>query len=245
MYKTASSKSFLGAILAVILLSVVMPPAFAQDASEMPARNIGWHLLGVEAVSSYSNMSGSELACCGLSADTPEFLDTFGLAVALSFASGPLSPDRSRWILSPFLYHAIDGESSISTLSSNNSGGRFDHYEIGLRVEQERYINPAVSWVWGGSLSHVQMDHTISNGAQYVIRPQDGWRAGIHLGVNSRLTDHWVLTSRLGYSFLNLNEQGNCVAPIGAGCSITTTGFSDQDSEFDGVDLSIGMRYEF
>jgi hypothetical protein len=230
---------------AAFYLSVATAPVMAEEPGSASLQERGWHLMGVEAGLSYSDLSGEELRCCGLTVDSPESLDSFGVSIALNFASGSLGPEQSRWILSPFFYWAMDGKNEISTLSSDSFGGRFEHYELGLRVEQERYINPSFSWVWGGSMSYVNMDHTITNGAFYVIRPQDGWRAGVHVGLNTRLADNWVMTSRLGYSFMSVNETSNCVAAIGSGCTTTTTGTADQDTEMDGFDLSVGLRYEF
>jgi hypothetical protein len=228
----------------VVCLSVATSPVMAEGPDSASLQERGWHLLGVEAGLSYSDLSGEQIDWLG-GANLPENLDTFGISVALNFASGNLGPDQHRWILSPFFYWAMDGENTIAGFSTDSFGGRFEHYELGLRMEQERYINPSFSWVWGGSLSYVNMDHTISNGTTYAIRPQDGWRAGLHLGLNTRLADNWVMTSRLGYSFMSVNEQSNCVAAIGAGCTTTTTGAADEDTEMDGFDLSIGLRYEF
>lgn len=249
MYLNRTLRNAFHALGLAVALSVTTSPVMAEGPSGAASQERGWHLAGIEAGLVSSRLSGQEINWQG-STNLPESLDSFGVSVALNFASGSLGPDRSRWVLSPFLYWATEGESRIvpstgSAFSSDNVGGRFEHYELGLRAEQERYINGSISWIWGGALSYVDMGSTISNNTTTAIRPQNGWRAGLHVGLNTRVADNWVMTSRIGYSLMRLNEQSTCVASIGSACTTTTTGSADEDTKMDGADLSIGLRYEF
>jgi len=210
-----------------------------------PVKDRGWHLLGVEGGLSYANISGDHILGLPGSPVFGAFDSSFtNVNVALVFASRDLTADQNRWLLSPFLSYAVSGEEDIANgrIASDNPGGDFKQYEVGVRVEQERYISDRWSWVWGGSVAYVEADNTVASNAGVAGRELSGYRAGLHIGANARIADSWVLTGRFGYSFLEIEEIGETAFSIAPDLQPDPR---EDTNRGRGYDLSIGLRYEF
>ncbi|PJI93194.1 hypothetical protein BC777_2065 [Yoonia maricola] len=220
-----------------------------EEAPIVAETDRGWHVLGVEASLSYGELDGKRILTS--SADNNELnvdypLQSFDLA--LNIASGDLAPGKSRWIISPFLTVVMDGAENLEVPDGGATveSGDFDWHEIGLRVEQERYLTDMWSWTIGGNASLVDAENTlvVETNGNLRIKENEGWRAGLYVGANAKLSENFTITSRLGYDWAAFNESAQCLEPGGGG-DCRPVASDDDDTEIDGAVASIGVRYSF
>jgi hypothetical protein len=242
-----NNSKLIATTLAVGLMSTVASAETANNLRSAPSSTLepdrGWHLLGVEGGINQSYYTG----VYAVDAEAiPMTTQSLGLNFALNFASNKLEPNQPRWIVSPFVYHSFGGDVTGEQFSTGGAEGRFEHRELGLRVEQERYIDETWSWTFGASASVVEMNNVITNEFNFLEEPQDGWQVGLHVGANARLDDNWSMISRISYNVTELTVQSRCLGETGiSGCSLLPPNEDSARGRHDGFDLHVGVRYEF
>ncbi|WP_342077156.1 hypothetical protein [Yoonia sp. SS1-5] len=205
--------------------------------------------MGAEA-----GIEGAEFDGAHLFGGTPPAVDEFAgaeasnLTFALNFASGDLGQNQRRWIVSPYYSQAFDGASSENrgVISTDNPGGYFEWRELGVRVEHEMAIND--TWSWTSGLRWARIDHEANladESGNFLIKEMDGRRIGLSLGVNAAITDNIAAVSRLGYSWVDLDETAECTGPSADACTPSPAASADDTTELDGFDFGLSLRYTF
>ena len=209
---------------------------------------IGWHPASVEVgLRSARFENGSQfLPTLGQTIENRYRVATLDLAV--SFASGPLTPDApARWVASPFVGIDLDGWERVplGDRASDREGGAFSWSEVGLRAEREWRLDRRWSVLAGGHVAYTENQTTLVSPGSGTLRQEDvGRRYGLHAGVAGRLADATSVTMRLGYPRIDLNETFETFLVPGTGF-VPSAGFDDDDTTLEGLEVGIGVRIGF